>query len=90
MNYSAYTVNTAKLKRKVEVRFEVKDVAEQMALGSALEYQDSVRFDICRKLVSEGWGPAGGGSDLICFHLKAEIDKVARALQVDSMARLRE
>lgn len=44
MNYSAYTVNTAKLKRKVEVGFKVKDVAEQMALGSALEYQDSVRF----------------------------------------------
>lgn len=59
-------------------------------LGLLLNTKTVCAFDICRKLVSEGWGPAGGGSDLICFHLKAEIDKEARALQVDSMARLRE
>lgn len=59
-------------------------------LGSHLNTKTVCAFDIYRKPVSEGSGPAGGGSDLICSHLKAENDKEACTLQVDSMARLGE
>lgn len=47
-------------------------------------------FDIRRKFVLEGLGPAGEGSNLICFLLKAENDKEACTLKVDNMARLGE
>ena len=46
-------------------------------LGRHLNTKTVRAFDICRKLVSAGSGPAGEGSDLIRFHLKAENDKEA-------------